>query len=202
MHRALAAVLFVLALATACGARELPPGSGDKYAPFPESSFDTRTPVLTTVPAVRDDGRLPELATPLRYALALRIDPELARFSGRTTILLRVTQPTSNLVLHGRDLHVTRAIARVGSGELVASVSSRIPAGGTQAEELVLAFPRALPPATGVIEIDYDAPFGDDLAGLYRVKDGGRWYAFSQFVGSSRVDLQACKLEYSIVSPK
>ena len=26
--------------------------------------------------------------------------------------------------------------------------------------------------------------------------------ASAQFVGSSRVDLQACKLEYSIVSPK
>jgi aminopeptidase N len=32
-----------------------------------------------------------------------------------------------------------------------------------------------------VLSLSYDAPFGDSLAGLYRVNDGGRWYAFTQF---------------------
>ena len=43
-----------------------------------------------------------------------------------------------------------------------------------------------------------------DFAGKQVVEAGGTAIgtAISQGVGSSRVDLQACKLEYSIVSPK
>ena len=40
--------------------------------------------------------------------------------------------------------------------------------------------------------------------GIDVISDGefGKSISWSQYVGSSRVDLQACKLEYSIVSPK
>src|SRR6202011_127001 len=31
------------------------------------------------------------------------------------------------------------------------------------------------------LQIDYDAPFAADLAGLYRVQEGGAWYAYTQF---------------------
>ena len=45
----------------------------------------------------------------------------------------------------------------------------------------MLTFDRPLPAGTAVLNITYDAPFDDSLAGLYRVNDGGRWYAYTQF---------------------
>ena len=48
---------------------------------------------------------------------------------------------------------------------------------------------------------DAAAHLGVNLRTLYRFIDSGDLPAY-KFVGSSRVDLQACKLEYSIVSPK
>ena len=44
------------------------------------------------------------------------------------------------------------------------------------------------------------APETKDLSADYKVRSGGAVVLVC--VGSSRVDLQACKLEYSIVSPK
>jgi aminopeptidase N len=124
---------------------------------------------------------LPALATPLRYALSLDVDPSQPRFRGRATILADVPAETWHVVLHGRDLKVSRAFARVGNREIGATATPRIAHGANVAEELVLTFAEPLPAGRATLDIAYDAPFGDGLAGLYRVKDGDAWYAFTQF---------------------
>ena len=45
----------------------------------------------------------------------------------------------------------------------------------------MLTFEQPLAAGTAVLEIDYDAPFAADLAGLYRVQEDGAWYAYTQF---------------------
>jgi aminopeptidase N len=132
-------------------------------------------------PPPREDGRLPVTVTPQHYRVALAIDPNQPRFSGVTTIQVDVPQPTSGFVLHARDMSVSRALARVGPLEIPATVTPRLAVGGVVPEELVLAFAQALPAGSASIEIVYDAPFADDLAGLYRVEEKGRWYAYTQF---------------------
>ena len=49
------------------------------------------------------------------------------------------------------------------------------------AEEIVLSFAQPLPAGHGTLVLGYDAPFDRELSGLYRVKEGERWYAFTQF---------------------
>ena len=132
-------------------------------------------------PAQREDGRLPPTAVPRRYALSLHIDPTQPRFSGVTTVDLDVPQATSYVVLHARDMHVSSAVARTSEGEIAASATTRLAHGGVVPEELVLAFARPLRAGAAELEIAYDAPFATDLAGLYRVQEAGRWYAFTQF---------------------
>ena len=84
--------------------------------------------------------------------------------------------------MHGRDLNVTYAAATLASGALVgAATSTRAAHGSTKPDELVLAFSTPLPAGTHQLEIRYDAPFAANLGGLYRVKEGERWYAFTQF---------------------
>ncbi len=132
-------------------------------------------------PPAREDGRLPPTATPRRYRVALMIDPNKLRFSGVADIQVDVPQPTFYVVLHARDMVVSRAFARVGDLEIPATTSPRLAVGGVVPEELVLAFDRPLPAGPVALEIGYDAPFAADLAGLYRVQEGGLWYAYSQF---------------------
>jgi aminopeptidase N len=132
-------------------------------------------------PAPRDDGRLPPTATPLHYGLALRIDPAQASFSGVATIDLDVPAETSYLVLNARDLHVTRAVVHVGARDLPATADMRLAHGGVVPEELLLGFAQPVPAGPAVLEIAYDARFAQDLAGLYRVQEAERWYAYTQF---------------------
>ncbi len=96
-------------------------------------------------PPPRDDGRLPATVTPLRYALALEIDPALPRFKGKATILVAVTQPTRFVVMNGRDLNVASAIATASGTTHPATVSPRVAHGGIAPEELVLEFADPLP---------------------------------------------------------
>ena len=59
---------------------------------------------------------------------------------------------------------------------------------------LMCSFPLMVNTMTGLMTADRDR------IDMLRAMTGTRWQVFR--VGSSRVDLQACKLEYSIVSPK
>ncbi len=135
----------------------------------------------SSAPLPRDDGRLPPLARPERYALSLTVDPQKPRFSGTARILVSIPLATSYVILHGHGLDVKRAIAKVERDDLVAAVTSRAAHDGREPEELVLAFAKPLPPGEATLEIAYEAPFDESLAGLYRVSQGERWYAFTQF---------------------
>ncbi len=172
----LSAVLAVVSLAS-CAA-EAPPA-----APPPRDVAPPSAPaaIAPSAPPPREDGRLPATVIPQRYALSLRIDPSGERFSGIATIQVDVPAPTWHVVLNARDLRVARALARSGGGELAATTTARPSHGGTAPEELVLTFSRPLPAGPAQLEITYDAPFADDLAGLYRVREGGAYYAYSQF---------------------
>jgi cytosol alanyl aminopeptidase len=144
-------------------------------APAPEAG-------AATVPPPRADGRLPRNVRPTRYALELVVDPAQPRFSGRARIAVAVAEPTSAIVLNARGLAVKAAALILPGGRLPAKTELRLAAGSkNEPEELVLAFDRVLAPGAAEIEIDYDGPFAAGLRGLYRVQDGGRWYAFTQF---------------------
>jgi cytosol alanyl aminopeptidase len=144
-------------------------------------SADPPAPPSASLPPPREDGRLPATAVPQRYRIALAIDPSKPRFSGVTTIQIDLPQPTYFVVLNARDMTVSRAVATSGGAQIEASATPRLASGGVAAEELVLTFVRPLPAGPAVVEITYDAPFATDLAGLYRVEEQGRWYAYTQF---------------------
>jgi cytosol alanyl aminopeptidase len=176
MHRT---PFLLMLLAFAACDRQLRPPAPAVARGVPPATLSAMPPAAPPPP--REDGRLPPTAVPQRYALDMRIDPSLERFSGVATIQVIVPQSTTYVVLHGRDLRVTRALARVGMVQIAATGTERVGYGGVEPEELVLTFSQPLPAGTAVIEIAYDAPFAADLAGLYRVEEGGAWYVYSQF---------------------
>lgn len=139
----------------------------------------------TPLPDPRDDGRLPALAIPVKYTLDLDVDPAKPRFSGSVRIEIDVPQRTSWIVMHAHAIEIGRARAVFGppngQQELVARTSMRAAKGAKDPEELVLAFAEPLPIGRVALELAYTAPFDDELSGLYRIKDGDRWYAFTQF---------------------
>jgi len=163
MLRGSRVVVAALAL-SACGRR----------APAPEATV--------AVPAPRPDGRLPRQVHPARYALDFVIDPAQPRFTGRAQVDVIVDEPTRAIVMNARGLTVRAAALVVGNERLPATATLRPAAGSRQdPEELVLALDRVIAPGAARLEIDYDGPFASGLRGLYRVQEGTRWYAFTQF---------------------
>jgi|HubBroStandDraft_1064217.scaffolds.fasta_scaffold00485_5 alanyl aminopeptidase len=156
-------------------------------------------------PPAREDGRLPPTAIPKHYSLALDIDPTQPRFFGRTTIIADVPEPTAYVILNARDMHIVRAIATApgpGAGEAAQAIVTQRPShGSTVQDELVLEFAKPLQAGGVELTIDYDAPFAADLAGLYRVEESGRFYAYSQFEATDARRAFPCFDEPSFKTP-
>jgi alanyl aminopeptidase len=183
MPRAIGLVLPLasfLAFVIACEAHAPPPPPPARET-FTPPVASTTSAVVEQVPTPREDGRLPSLARPRRYALSLQVDPSQDRFQGRATIDVEIANPTTHVVLHGRALSVSSVTATAGSTTLTGAAISRVSHGGVTPEELLLSFPTPLPVGHVVLSLAYDAPFDRELSGLYRVHDGERWYAFTQF---------------------
>jgi aminopeptidase N len=121
-------------------------------------------------------GRLPDAATPVAYRLDLTVVPEQERFSGHAEIDIVLKAATRSLYLHGRDLKVAAASAISGGRTTVLTYTQVDPLGVAR-----LDFAQELPAGAATLVFDYDAPFGNDAAGLYRSKVGEDWYSWTQF---------------------
>ncbi len=138
----------------------------------------------TVLPPARKDGRLPALATPVSYALDLDIDPRSDSFTGTVTIAVDVPAATSHVVLHAHALTIKSAHALTETTASYPAHASTRRAHGAKTEaqeELVLTFDRPLRPGRASLVLSFSAPFDNELSGVYRVTDGGAWYAYSQF---------------------
>lgn len=121
-------------------------------------------------------GRLSEDVQPFAYRLDLTIDPSAPRFSGTAEIDTMLRKPARIVHLHGRDLAMTRAVARVGRRE-IAGRWRQLDATGVGE----LAFDAPLPAGPVTFAFAWDAPFGSGPVGLFRTRVGEDWHAWTQF---------------------
>jgi alanyl aminopeptidase len=179
--------------ATSCGERHT------ARAPIPKPPL-VQLPDPTPPP--RADGRLPPGVLPKAYDIELTVDPSQRDFLGRVRIQVAVEQATRAIVLHGRGLTLQTAAVETKSGKLWARGSLR-PAAHSKgdAEELVLVLEREVPAGDAVIDVQYAGAFAEGLRGLYRVQEGGRWYAFTQFEPSDARRAFPCFDEPSFKAP-
>ncbi|NIJ33653.1 M1 family metallopeptidase [Sphingomonas oligoaromativorans] len=131
---------------------------------------------LAAAPAPVPQGILPDTAVPTAYRLDLTVLPDQPRFSGHVEIDVTLKAPTRSLYLHGRDLKVTTALARVGAVKTAATYTQVDPLGVARVD-----FARPLPAGRVTLVFDYDAPFGNSPSGMYHLKIADKWYAWTQF---------------------
>src|SRR5690606_34758412 len=93
----LARLLFSALAAASLVACPAPPPPDPPRPPPPP-------PAPEPVPAAREDGRLPELASPVSYALDLTVDPAQSGFRGFVKIDLEVAKRTSHVVMHAHAI--------------------------------------------------------------------------------------------------
>ena len=122
------------------------------------------------------DGKLPSAARPSAYRLDLTVVPEKDRFSGHTEVDITLKAGQKSLFMHGRDLNVTHAVAVQDGNEIAVTWKQLDPLGVAE-----VTFAQPLKAGKATLKFDYDAPFGDNPAGLYHIKVDDQWYAWTQF---------------------
>ena len=131
-------------------------------------------------PADYPHGKLPDAAKPLDYRLDLTIVPSQDSFSGHAEIDIDLKAAATQLFMHGRDLAVTKAWA-VQDGKAVAITWDALDAKTDDMGVAQITFAKPMKAGKVTLKFDYSAPFGDGPAGLYHIKVGDDWYAWTQF---------------------
>jgi aminopeptidase N len=126
-------------------------------------------------------GRLPRVAMPVRYRVALKIDPRADRFTGHVEIDVNFLRPERALFLHGLGLNISGVTVKLKTGQSFAAHYDQVDSSGVAR----LIFVDQVPAGEATLIFDYDAPFGRSLDGLYKVVDRGDSYAFTQFESTS-----------------
>ncbi len=153
-------ILFVVSFSLACGGAKVKP---------PSTKIE-----LSTV-NVDGNNRLENDVAPTSYKIDLDVDPAKDRFSGKVTINATTTAKKQIIRLHGEDLEISSSTITANGETLIAAVVKG------ENNGLALVLDKPIEAGDIVIEIEYSAPLDETPTGLYRVKDGGQWYAFTQF---------------------
>lgn len=121
-------------------------------------------------------GKLPDAATPKAYRLDLTVIPEKATFTGHAEIDIELKAKTASLFMHGRGLKIAKAVAVQDGRDIPVTFTQLDKTGVARAD---FASPVNAGPLT--LKFDYEGTFGDNAAGLYHIKVGDDWYAWTQF---------------------
>ena len=178
LRRALVAFVALTMVTTGCGERAQQAAAPTARTPAPATAAapdETAAQQQATMPAP-PKTQLPGAVTPLAYQLDLTVMPERETFSGRVRIDIRFDAATDGFWMHGRGLDVDKAQLHVGGASVAATYRQ-----ATRDGVVWVALERAIQPQTAQLDISYHGRFSELLEGLFRVKVGDDWYAFTQF---------------------
>jgi len=120
--------------------------------------------------------RLGDAVQPIRYAVDLTVNPDRNTFRGAVEIEWDVRTPSQVIWLNATRLTIEEASLRLASG---AVLQPNILSGGDQFAGFAFGQPVS---GRGVLHVAYRGGISrNSSAGLFEMREGGRWYAYSQF---------------------
>ena len=120
--------------------------------------------------------RLPDQATPVRYALELTLVPAEAEFSGVVEIDLQIKTGTRLLWINGDNLTIEAASVVAGGITYPAQAHSE------PRDFVGLAFEREIPAGPATLKLRFKGSYAvKETRGLFKQSENGEWYAFTQF---------------------
>ena len=120
--------------------------------------------------------RLPDTVVPTHYTLTFTPDLATATFTGEAEIIVRVTQPTSTIVLNALELTIHESTVAQGATSAAANVTY-----DKEAQQVTLQLQRPLADGEARIRTRFAGTLNDTLVGLYLSQTSKRRYAVTQF---------------------
>ncbi|HTJ30049.1 MAG TPA: M1 family metallopeptidase [Acidobacteriaceae bacterium] len=128
------------------------------------------------LPAALEAQRLPDTARPEHYSLTLTPDLKSATFTGKESIDITLTQPSSTITLNAAEIKFTSVTADLAGKALTAKVTE-----DAAKQQATLDFGQQLPAGKLKLTIDYTGILNNELRGFYLSKTARRNYAVTQF---------------------
>lgn len=131
------------------------------------------------VQAAPNPMRLTDKVVPMAYRLALTVDPDQPRHSGEVSIDIDIKTATPVIRLHASHIEVSAAqLTQTG-----VIYPATVTAGGQ--ERLELGFASTLAAGRATLHLRFSGRIEDKGSqGLFRQREGGDWYAYTQFESS------------------
>jgi len=107
---------------------------------------------------------LPSSVLPGHYSLTLTPDLETLTFTGILDIEVNVSEPTTEITLHAKELQIKSATFK-STGEALKLVGLNY---SFTATTVTLVFSATLPLGAAVLSIEYTGILNGDMAGFYR----------------------------------
>jgi aminopeptidase N len=120
--------------------------------------------------------RLPDMATPQHYILALTPNLKAATFTGKESIDVLLAQPSKTITLNAAQITFGAVTADSKAGMQTAIVTEN-----SEKEQATFTFPAPLPAGRVLLHITYAGILNDQLRGFYLSKTARRNYAVTQF---------------------
>jgi alanyl aminopeptidase len=121
-------------------------------------------------------GRLGRDVVPLAQSITLDLDPRRAEYSGSVEVRLEVKKRVPGFQLHGEKLDLGAFELSRTEGPSITLEATALPDGviDVRAEGTIA-------PGAYTLRIAFRNDFDTEATGLYRLKTGDAWYAFTQF---------------------
>ncbi|MCP4499317.1 MAG: M1 family metallopeptidase [Deltaproteobacteria bacterium] len=175
-------LLFSLSLVFGCAST--PEKSVEPAAE--KAKTPTAKPAEKKPDVVADDvplGKLPTDVRPTHYVLDIDVDPRNDSFKGLVTIDVTFEKARDFMWLHGaKVLDVKSVVLEIRGESIVGTWQS---AGDAAGEVGKITFSKTVLPGDGQLKIAYSAPYDTQLEGIYKVKNAGDDYVFTQFEATS-----------------
>jgi aminopeptidase N len=120
--------------------------------------------------------RLPSVARPEHYSLALTPDLKSATFTGSESIDLTLLQPIDSITLNAAEITFKSVTTTVNGRDLKATVTT-----DDEKQQATLAFDQTVPAGKLTLKIEYSGILNNELRGFYLSKTAKRNYAVTQF---------------------
>ena len=141
------------------------------------------------------DYRLPSDVIPVQQSVNLQLDPDQTDYTGSTTIQIEVKKATQTFEFHAEEMELTKVTLRKDG------VIMNLKHEPGKDNRVVVTAPQILEPGTYVLEIDFKNDFGTRAVGLYRMEQGGKGWAFTQFEADDAREAFPCWDEPSYKIP-
>ena len=126
-------------------------------------------------------AQLPDTVTPRSYKIDMQIDPQQEGMSGTVAIDVRIDETADRLWIHAKEMTVPSARIDYSDGSTMDLTFHAVPLADAPSGIAYLTGDGNIRAGQGVITLEYETPFNQNLNSAYQVKRGEEAYIVTQF---------------------